>query len=53
MPEYKTNSIKIIALLFGAIWFLEVGYDVVQFVLPGVLCLIVSLFAERRFRQGI
>jgi len=53
MPVQRIGDNLIIALSLASIWLLMAGCDLVQLVLPGVLCLTVSEFVERTLRKTI
>jgi len=47
MPAKRMDSNTAIALSFVSIWLLTAGCNLIQLVLPGVLCLMASQFVER------
>ena len=47
MPVKKMDDNTIIALSLVSVWLLMAGCNLIQLVLPGVLCLMASQFVER------
>ena len=47
MPVKRMDENTVIALSLVSIWLLMAGCNLIQLVLPGVLCLMTSQFVER------
>ncbi len=52
MPGKRVNN-TIIALSLASVWLLMAGCNLLQFVLPGVLCLMASEFVEKTLAKTI